>query len=44
MAKQETKRSLRQLLRVRPGEKVDLAAFDCGATFGRKKEFSRRRS
>jgi PPK2 family polyphosphate:nucleotide phosphotransferase len=38
MAKQETRRSLRQLLRVRPGEKVNLAAFDCGATFGRKKE------
>ena len=27
----------RELLRVKPGEKVDLASFDCGATFGREK-------
>jgi len=27
----------RELLRVKPGEKVDLASFDCGATFGRDK-------
>ncbi len=31
-------RSFRQLLRVKPGAKVDLARFDCGATFGREKE------
>jgi PPK2 family polyphosphate:nucleotide phosphotransferase len=30
-------RRLRKLLRVKPGEKIDLAGFDCGATFGRKK-------
>jgi PPK2 family polyphosphate:nucleotide phosphotransferase len=27
----------RDLLRVKPGEKIDLARFDCGATFGRDK-------
>ena len=27
----------RELLRVKPGQKVDLASFDCGATFGREK-------
>jgi PPK2 family polyphosphate:nucleotide phosphotransferase len=30
--------SFRELLRVKPGEKVDLAKFDCGATFGREKD------
>jgi PPK2 family polyphosphate:nucleotide phosphotransferase len=38
MTKKETQRTLRELLRVKPGEKVDLAAFDCGATFGRQKD------
>ncbi|MGD0862834.1 MAG: polyphosphate kinase 2 family protein [Candidatus Limnocylindrales bacterium] len=38
MAKKETLRSLRELVRVKPGEKVDLAEFDCGATFGRQKD------
>jgi PPK2 family polyphosphate:nucleotide phosphotransferase len=30
--------SLRHALRVAPGSKVDLAHFDCGATFGRDKD------
>jgi len=38
MTKKETQRTLRELLRVKPGEKVDLASFDCGATFGRQKD------
>ena len=38
MAKKETERSLRELLRVKPGEKMDLAAYDCGRTFGREKD------
>jgi PPK2 family polyphosphate:nucleotide phosphotransferase len=38
MAKTETERSLRDQLRVEPGERVDLAAFDCGETFGRQKD------
>lgn len=38
MAHKKTGRSLRQLLRVKPGQKVDLAAYDCGATFGHQKE------
>ena len=29
--------ALRKLLAVKPGSKVDLAGFDCGATFGRDK-------
>ena len=29
--------SLRALLRIAPGSKVDLGSFDCGATFGREK-------
>jgi PPK2 family polyphosphate:nucleotide phosphotransferase len=29
---------LRDLLRVAPGEKIDLAAYDCGATYGRQKD------
>jgi PPK2 family polyphosphate:nucleotide phosphotransferase len=28
----------RHLLRVKPGDRLDLAKFDCGAEFGRKKE------
>jgi PPK2 family polyphosphate:nucleotide phosphotransferase len=38
MAKKDTEHSLRQLLRVKPGSKVDLAGFDCGATLGRQKD------
>ena len=38
MAKKETQRTLREQLRVKPGEKVDLAKYDCGATFGRQKD------
>ncbi|MGA3057236.1 MAG: polyphosphate kinase 2 family protein [Candidatus Limnocylindrales bacterium] len=30
--------AFRDLLGVKPGEKVDLARFDCGATFGRQKD------
>ena len=30
------KGAFRDLLGVEPGEKVDLARFDCGATFGRQ--------
>lgn len=29
---------LRSLLQIAPGEKVDLAKYDCGATFGREKD------
>ena len=36
--KDATKVSLRHLTRVEPGEKVDLATYDCGQTFGRKKD------
>jgi len=32
------KTPLRELLRVEPGDKVDLAHFDCGATHGRERE------
>lgn len=38
MTKKETQRTLRELLRVKPGEKVGLASFDCGATYGRQKD------
>src|SRR5664280_1244200 len=38
MTKKETQRTLRELLRVKPGEKVNLASFDCGATLGRQKD------
>jgi PPK2 family polyphosphate:nucleotide phosphotransferase len=38
MAKKESERSLRELLRVKPGEKLDLAAYDCGRTLGREKD------
>ena len=31
-------RALNKLLVVKPGERFDLAAFDCGATFGREKD------
>ena len=31
-------RALRKLLLVKPGERFDLAKFDCGATFGRQKD------
>jgi PPK2 family polyphosphate:nucleotide phosphotransferase len=31
-------RRLRELVRVKPGAKVDLAHYDCGETFGRKKD------
>jgi len=37
MAKKSGDR-FRDLLRVKPGEKVDLVHFDCGATFGRDKD------
>ena len=38
MARKDIGRSLREQLRVKPGEKIDLAGFDCGATFGRQKD------
>ncbi len=38
MAKKATQHSLRELTRIKPGEKVDLAKFDCGQTFGRQKD------
>jgi PPK2 family polyphosphate:nucleotide phosphotransferase len=38
MAKKETQRSLREQLLVKPGQRVDLTAFDCGATYGRQKD------
>jgi PPK2 family polyphosphate:nucleotide phosphotransferase len=37
-AKKDGDRSFRQLLRVTPGSKVDLAQFDCAETFGRDKD------
>src|SRR5438876_1658258 len=40
MARQAAKKSIRDLLRVRPGARLDLARYDCGATFGRDKEGS----
>jgi PPK2 family polyphosphate:nucleotide phosphotransferase len=36
-ASDERNQALRKLLKVKPGSKVDLVAFDCGATFGRDK-------
>jgi PPK2 family polyphosphate:nucleotide phosphotransferase len=39
-AKSDERRSLRDLLRVEPGSRVDLVDFDCGATFGRNKDES----
>jgi PPK2 family polyphosphate:nucleotide phosphotransferase len=38
VAKKESGRSFRELLGVKPGQKIDLAKYDCGATFGRQKE------
>ncbi len=35
--RERSSRSFRKLLQVKPGAKVDLASFDCGATFGREK-------
>jgi PPK2 family polyphosphate:nucleotide phosphotransferase len=37
-AKKASKDDFRHLLRVKSGEKLDLARFDCGATFGRDKQ------
>ena len=36
-ASDHSNRSLRKLLRVKPGQKIDLAGFDCSTTLGRKK-------
>jgi PPK2 family polyphosphate:nucleotide phosphotransferase len=36
--KKASESGFRDLLCVKPGAKIDLAAFDCGATFGRKKD------
>jgi PPK2 family polyphosphate:nucleotide phosphotransferase len=36
--KKSAQESFRHLLRVQPGEKIDLAGYDCGATFGRDKK------
>jgi PPK2 family polyphosphate:nucleotide phosphotransferase len=38
MAKKESQRSLREQMLVKPGQRVDLTAFDCGATYGRQKD------
>ena len=37
-AKKDGRRSFEEILRVKPRSKVDLARFDCGATFGRDKD------
>lgn len=37
-AKKDDRHSFEALLRVRPGSKVDVARFDCAATFGRDKD------
>lgn len=37
MAKKSS-HGFRELLAVKPGDKVDLATYDCGATFGRQKD------
>jgi len=37
-AKKNDRKSFRELLRVKPGSNVDVARFDCGATFGRDKD------
>jgi PPK2 family polyphosphate:nucleotide phosphotransferase len=37
MANKESQRSMRELTRVKPGDKIDLVAYDCGQTFGRDK-------
>jgi PPK2 family polyphosphate:nucleotide phosphotransferase len=38
MASKQSGRSFRELLRVEPGKKIDLARYDCGQTFGREKD------
>jgi len=38
MAGKDSKRSFRELLRVKQGSKIDLAGFDCGQTFDRDKD------
>ncbi len=38
MASNESAQSFTDLLRVKPGQKIDLSTFDCGQTFDRKKE------
>jgi len=37
-AKKDDRQSFEALLRVKPGSKVDVARFDCAATFGRDKD------
>lgn len=37
-AKKNERKQFRKLLRVQPGSKVDVARFDCSATFGRDKD------
>ena len=37
-AKKGDRKDFEALLRVKPGSKVDLANFDCAATFGRDKD------
>lgn len=37
-AKKDDRKSFEALLRVKPGSKVDVARFDCAATFGRDKD------
>ena len=37
-AKKDDRKSFEELLRVKPGSKVDVARFDCAATFGRDKD------
>jgi PPK2 family polyphosphate:nucleotide phosphotransferase len=37
-AKKVDRQDFEELLRVKPGSKVDLGRFDCGATFGREKD------
>jgi PPK2 family polyphosphate:nucleotide phosphotransferase len=37
-AKKDDRKGFQELLRVKPGSKVDLARFDCAATFGRDKD------
>jgi PPK2 family polyphosphate:nucleotide phosphotransferase len=37
-AKKVDRQGFEELLRVKPGSKVDLGRFDCGATFGREKD------
>jgi len=38
MAGDSNQSGFRHLLRVKPGQKIDLATFDCGAEFGRDKD------